>query len=385
VLCWFRAERSQVVAGRPPTIVDDRCAVNWMCVWWALFSGGPGGGKSTLVGFLSQGFREAGVRCVVVREAATAALLDGDVSALGVEGRQRAILRRSLLEQELALALARQHALHGPVFVFQDRGPLDGRAYCDPDVFAVVAATEDFDVAGALDHVDAIFHVSTAPSEAYVGPCDIARLGYNPARRECYAEAAKACELHAREYQSHAGYARIENGADAMRGKLVAVLAMIEAQVTEPLRVAVSKAAALALRAYDVSKQTVQPCPTYTVLDRLVRLQFEALTTPREALFPVFGHSATHLAGKLRLYDSNMLTLWSTLDMGNRARLCQHLGRYCARTVNGPSGGDAMGTAVSSSRRASLVREAYDRWASMSRSAPTSLAIGNDLEEGEAG
>jgi predicted ATPase len=288
-----------------------------MCVWWALFSGGPGGGKSTLVGFLSQGFREAGVRCVVVREAATAALLDGDVSALGVEGRQRAILRRSLLEQELALALARQHALHGPVFVFQDRGPLDGRAYCDPDVFAVVAATEDFDVAGALDHVDAIFHVSTAPSEAYVGPCDIARLGYNPARRECYAEAAKACELHAREYQSHAGYARIENGADAMRGKLVAVLAMIEAQVTEPLRVAVSKAAALALRAYDVSKQTVQPCPTYTVLDRLVRLQFEALTTPREALFPVFGHSATHLAGKLRLYDSNMLTLWSTLDMGN--------------------------------------------------------------------
>eukprot|EP01047_Picozoa_sp_COSAG01_P121064 COSAG01_NODE_49832_length_368_cov_3.390335_1_plen_85_part_01 len=59
-------------------------------------------------------------RTLLDREAATAELLDGDVSALGVEGRQRAILRRSLLEQELALALARQHALHGPVFVFQD-------------------------------------------------------------------------------------------------------------------------------------------------------------------------------------------------------------------------------------------------------------------------
>ena len=68
------------------------------------------------------------------------------------------------------------------------------------------------------------------------------------------------------------------------------------------------------------------------------------------------------------------LYLESAEHVGNRARLCQHLGRYCARTVNVPSGGDAMGTAVSSSRRAiSLVREAYDRWASMSRSAPTSL------------
>lgn len=297
-----------------------------MSVWWSLLSGGPGGGKTTLVSHLSQGFRDAGARCVVVREAATVELIDGGVSVLSAVERQRAILRRSVVEQNLARALAARHALHGPTFVFQDRGPLDCKAYCCPAEFSKVAAAEEFNEASALDHVDVVFHVVTAPACVYAGPLDASCAGYNPARQEDHADAVRACERHGRDYGSHPAYVKVGNGPGAMRGKLVAVLSDMEARVPPTLRVMVSKAAAFALRAYDASTPAPRVGAIFTVLDRLVALQFEALTAPRTALSRVFGRGAAHLADKLRLYDGNMLTLWTMLDASNRVCLARYLG-----------------------------------------------------------
>lgn len=148
-----------------------------------VITGGPSGGKSTLIKEVSKTLSEYGYRTVIVSETATELILSG-ISPKNCPDFQ--LVRMKLQKEREAAYEMALSSNEGRALLICDRGMMDSRAYMDGERFkellSKIGMTED----RARDGYDGVFHLCTAAKgfeESYT-------LSNNPARTESAAEAA---------------------------------------------------------------------------------------------------------------------------------------------------------------------------------------------------
>lgn len=148
-----------------------------------VITGGPSGGKSTLIREVGEALSKCGYRTVTVSETATELILGG-VSPKNCPDFQ--LVRMKLQkERETAYEMALA-SFEGPSVIICDRGMMDSRAYMDAERFRDLLSKIGMTEASAEDRYDGVFHLCTAAKgyeESY-------SLSNNPARTESAAEAA---------------------------------------------------------------------------------------------------------------------------------------------------------------------------------------------------
>lgn len=153
-------------------------------------TGGPCGGKTTIISILSQKLSEAGYRVFVVPEVATMLIGGGVVvselrkNPQAWEVLQETILRFQFDIEKRFLRLAKAHK--GKIVIIYDRGTMDVMAYMDRVRFINILKRTGNTISQARDsRYDAVIHLVTAAN----GAEDFYNLTSNSARYETAEEA----------------------------------------------------------------------------------------------------------------------------------------------------------------------------------------------------
>ena len=157
-------------------------------------TGGPCGGKSNSMSFLTHMLEERGYRVFIVPETATELILNGIVpgSEISIENFQEFVLDKQLAKENLYNRLV-DYVDPAKIVIFYDRGILDNCAYIERDVFMKMLERRGMDIADVYARYDAVLHLVTAAdgAEKYYQWNDpnSASTGNNAARSESPAEA----------------------------------------------------------------------------------------------------------------------------------------------------------------------------------------------------
>lgn len=147
-------------------------------------TGGPCGGKTSLLEELRSRESLAGHKLLFVPEAATILLNGGHDFLPNVRAFQTEVMRLQLkLEDE---ARERAHAAGAPCAIVCDRGTLDGSAYCSPQMFTEIAAGFGQTRETLARRYDLVLHLVSAAVEAP----EAYTTANNAVRREKNLEAA---------------------------------------------------------------------------------------------------------------------------------------------------------------------------------------------------
>ncbi len=149
-----------------------------------VLTGGPGGGKTTIMTRLIQFLGERGVRVVLVPETATLLLTHG--VNVGEKGLKITFFQYSVLATILHLEDIMLHSLEQMVkdgeqsILLCDRAALDCLAYVEPHEFQIIARELGTEVGELINRYDAVLHLRSAAcgAEAHYTRAN------NPARTE---------------------------------------------------------------------------------------------------------------------------------------------------------------------------------------------------------
>jgi predicted ATPase len=196
-----------------------------------VLTGGPCGGKTTSLRFLSASLASLGYRVLLVPEVATTLYTGGvgDVGRLASEERevyrktQKMIARKQRSDRvdyrEYADAFAE------PVIVIYDRGEMDCAAYLTPEEFQLNLDELGVSVEEIRDTYDAVIHMRTAAGTPF------GDLFNNAGRRESDpAEAIAACDRTLEAWRGHPHHYVIDNHVS-----LEVKLAQLFSAVTETI------------------------------------------------------------------------------------------------------------------------------------------------------
>lgn len=158
-----------------------------------VLTGGPCGGKTTAMSYLTEKIAEWGYRVLVVPEVATMFIEGGlsDISRIAVNAKLYADIEAVWLETQRSL---RRHfravaeALPEQCVILYDRAELDVRAYIGSDRFAAIMDDRNWTWGQLRDSYDAVIHLVTAAD----GAAMFYTLANNRARRESVTEAISA-------------------------------------------------------------------------------------------------------------------------------------------------------------------------------------------------
>jgi hypothetical protein len=174
-----------------------------------VFTGGPGGGKSTLINELHE-TGLSGRRCLVVPEAAPLIFqAGGDRREKSFQG---AVLRTQMALEEACAAIA-----PGKLILLCHRGTLDPLAYWlrngwDENEFFTLSGMSR---AEHLSRYTGVVHLQTAA----LGAADYYRRAPFDRRTETMAEAAELDQLCAHAWSAHPRFAFIDNSESGWREK----------------------------------------------------------------------------------------------------------------------------------------------------------------------
>jgi CYTH domain-containing protein/thymidylate kinase len=127
-----------------------------------VLTGGPCGGKTKALKFLSDKLKEYEVSVLTVEEQATALMSSGKSSEnMGSYAFHALLFKNQLEAEQKAEALA-----SGKTLIICDRGLLDSRAYVTEDEFSSYAGLYGFTEESIRNRYDAVFHLVTAANGA---------------------------------------------------------------------------------------------------------------------------------------------------------------------------------------------------------------------------
>jgi CYTH domain-containing protein len=192
-----------------------------------VYTGGPCGGKTTALAQTEEHFSQLGYRVVMVPEAATLLINAGFPPRLfpgdEIFHFQRAFVNFTLFLEKTTETLVNHLPGDEPVLVIHDRGVLDSKAYCPPQVWErIVESTGMAETDLREKNYDAVIHLVTAATGAE-GAYSNAN---NQARSEDVAT-ARAVDLRTQAaWTGHPHLAIIDNSTD-FEGKIHRTIAAV--------------------------------------------------------------------------------------------------------------------------------------------------------------
>lgn len=179
-------------------------------------TGGPAGGKTSLIGHAREVLPNLGYDVLVVNETATEqrenGIAPGDV--LDAVDCQWYITEETIWKERLYERVAARHPR--PVVILTDRGVLDGKAFLDDDeLFEEILGTWGLDSESAMAAYDAVIHLVTAADGAEE------HYGYDNPQRSEEAEGARWVDRQCK--RAWAGHPRrriIDNDVESFDQKM---------------------------------------------------------------------------------------------------------------------------------------------------------------------
>ncbi|MBA3732785.1 AAA family ATPase [Patescibacteria group bacterium] len=165
-----------------------------------VLTGGPCGGKTTVLSFLQQKLTDLGFYVITVSEAATEFILSGlKPGVLKIPVFQRQILKY-IIEKENRWKTAAELMLIEKIVIICDRGVADAAAYTSPHEFDMMLGNLGYNIVELRDkRYDAVIFLRSVAVDAP----DVYTCLNNNARRESVEE---ACTLDARTLEAWTGH-----------------------------------------------------------------------------------------------------------------------------------------------------------------------------------
>ncbi len=180
-----------------------------------VLTGGPCGGKTTALNYISEKLMDRGFRVFVVPEVATMFIVGGvgDISLIAEKYPEKYLLvEREMIRTQMALrerfnGLAEIFPDEKKVIIY-DRGPMDTSAYMEEGYFEAVLAEEKLTLRDVRDSFDGVIHLVTAAA----GAENFYSKENNKARRETAEEAKLADKRTMDVWTGHPHLRIIDNG-----------------------------------------------------------------------------------------------------------------------------------------------------------------------------
>ncbi len=173
-------------------------------------TGGPCGGKTTVLDELTRFFRSEGYSVFVVSEVATELINDGvrpfgdyKFSAFDF---QTFVIKTQIFKEEIRLKAANDCPNDNVVIIY-DRGIIDNRAYLTEEQFQETLRNENLKEANVLSRYDMIIHMVSAA----IGKEEFYTTLNNSARTETAEEAARSDRLTLNAWRNHPNLVVVNN------------------------------------------------------------------------------------------------------------------------------------------------------------------------------
>jgi len=229
---------------------------NWIEV---VLTGGPSGGKSSSLAYLTDKLNERGVRVLAIPEIPTFVVLGGisDMGAIAAAEDRSTFL--AIEEQFLVMQQAVRHSYRRlaeafapqSVVILADRADMDVMSYVGAEHFNVLLRKHDLTLHDVRDSYDAVIHLVSAAK----GAAEFYTKANNQARRETAEEAVDADDRTLQAWVGHPHLWIIDNSTD-FDGKLRRVLDAVLHTMGEPHGVEIERKFLLG-RAPDLNHPTL--------------------------------------------------------------------------------------------------------------------------------
>lgn len=199
-----------------------------------VLTGGPCGGKTTMLALIPQYLGNLGYKVFLVPEAATA-LINGGITPWELKSFPEHILSQMISNEERWIAAAKEHPAEKKVLV-ADRGGPEGIAYIGSEAFKKVLRKKGYSLTEIRDgRYDAVAFLRTAA----LGAEDFYTVENNSARKETAAEARVLDQRTLDAWTGHPHLRVIENGPGGFEEKKRNTLAVIcgVLGIPEPLEI----------------------------------------------------------------------------------------------------------------------------------------------------
>ena len=205
-----------------------------------VITGGPGGGKTEIMSYLTQQLNERGYKVFIVPESATELIINGIIpgSNISLNDFQTFVLKKQLSKESI-YDLVTEFFDKSKVVIFYDRGLLDACAYVDKEtIFKGLLANEHMSFVDAYNRYDAVVHLVTAANgaEKFYQWNDPTKesVGNNAARRESPSEAIEKDNKTLNAWVGHPHLRVFDNSTDFI-GKVQRVMVEIFSLLGEPI------------------------------------------------------------------------------------------------------------------------------------------------------
>ncbi len=176
-----------------------------------VITGGPCGGKTSALKFVSEFFTKKGFRVLVVPETATELISGGiSVASLGTNvAFQKCVMELQLKKEEIFENAARAMR-DEKILLVCDRGAVDNRAYMTQEEYEEILAFTGKTHKELSGSYDAVFHMVTAAD----GAADFYTTGNNRARTETPEKAIALDKKIISAWSEHRHFRIIDNSTD---------------------------------------------------------------------------------------------------------------------------------------------------------------------------
>ena len=175
-----------------------------------VITGGPCGGKSTIMEKIEKTFSKMGYVIFIIPETATELIPNGvkpfGINEFNIVDFQKIVLKKQLAKEKLYKYIAELSG-HDKVIILHDRGILDGQAYVTPDEFNKVLQSENMSLEKARDRYDLVLHLVSAAN----GAEEFYTCENNSARTETVEEAREKDKLTLNAWIGHPRLRVIDN------------------------------------------------------------------------------------------------------------------------------------------------------------------------------
>lgn len=202
-------------------------------------TGGPCGGKSTIMSILTETLSARGYKTLVIPETATELIINGifPCKDISMEQFQEIVLEKQL-QKEMLYKKAMAHYNTDKIVVLCDRGILDQLAYIDRDKLEKLLKRYSLTMSDAFGLYDCVFHMVTAAKGAvehyqWNDPTKEGS-GNNSARRESPEEAIEKDDLTLSGWIGHPHLRVFDNSTD-FNEKVQKVVTELFSALGEPI------------------------------------------------------------------------------------------------------------------------------------------------------
>ena len=217
--CWFGEEvthepKYKNVNLAQKLLLDEKKIIE------IVLTGGPCGGKSTILSELKRSFEEKGFKVLVSKEVATEIMESGSKPWEVISYVFQGVVVDSMLNNEKNMKLlAENYRQKGQdVIIFYDRGLADNRAYCDEETWKTVLEERDLGVENIHSMYNAVYNIETTAygaEEIYMK-----QLGNNSTRYETTIEMAREAEDKTKKaWTGHHNFLIFRNTSSGWNGK----------------------------------------------------------------------------------------------------------------------------------------------------------------------